>query len=139
MPKAVVDTSVLVSGFLTEGGATARVIELAQQGRFTCCLSAYILDEIHRSLTQPRLMASYGHTLAAVDRFCQALLAASVFIAEPPAIGPVSRDPNDDQVLACAIAAEADYLVTGDKDLLVLEQYKDVTILTVRQFLDMFK
>ena len=52
--------------------------------------------------------------------------------------GQVSRDSDDDAILACAIAAKAQYLVTGDNDLLVLDRYDDVQILTVAAFLDLF-
>jgi hypothetical protein len=53
-----------------------------------------------------------------------------------PAITPVCRDPNDDHVLAAALAADADYIVTGDADLLALRTYQNIQIVTVRGFLD---
>jgi putative PIN family toxin of toxin-antitoxin system len=56
-------------------------------------------------------------------------------IAAPPLTQSVSRDPDDDAVLACAIAAKADASVTGDKDLLVLSRYAGIPILTAREAL----
>lgn len=48
----------------------------------------------------------------------------------------VTRDPSDDQVIACAVAAPADYLVTGDDDMLVIGEHDGIMIVTPRQFLD---
>ena len=50
---------------------------------------------------------------------------------------PVCRDPDDDQVLAVAIAAKADAIVTGDKDLLILRQHADIPIWSPRQLVEL--
>ena len=63
-------------------------------------------------------------------------LLASADIVEIDSIQPVSRDVKDDKFLATAHAAKADYLVTEDQDLLVLEEYKGVKIITAERFLE---
>jgi hypothetical protein len=57
------------------------------------------------------------------------------FAALLPEIDPICRDPNDDHVIATALAVNADVIVTGDKDLLELSQYQSIRILTARAFL----
>lgn len=58
-----------------------------------------------------------------------------VFAGPLPDIGPACRDPNDDHVIATALAVNASIIVTGDKDLLTLGQFQTVRILTARAFL----
>ena len=55
--------------------------------------------------------------------------------APPPDIGPVCRDPNDDHVIATAVAVNAEVIVTGDKDLLALSRYQSIRVLIARTFL----
>ena len=58
-----------------------------------------------------------------------------LFTAPLPEIGAVCRDPNDDHVVATALAVNADVIVTGEKDLLALSQYRSIRILTARALL----
>ena len=65
------------------------------------------------------------------------LLSQARLVDDLPDRRIVPDDPNDDTIIATAVVAGADYLVTGDRDLLVLDHYQGVAILTPRQFLDM--
>lgn len=60
-------------------------------------------------------------------------------VADLPPVTGVVRDPNDDMVVACALEADADYIVTRDKDLLSLGTYEGIRIVTPRQFLDLLE
>jgi putative PIN family toxin of toxin-antitoxin system len=137
MPKpcVVVDTSVLVSAFLTLGPAQ-ELLDLAQQGAFILCLSDRILVETTRSLQKPRLMAAYRHDAQSVVEFTTALASIALVATEVAAIDPACRDPDADHVLAAALTMHANFIVTGDADLLALGQFQGVQILTIRTFLD---
>jgi len=58
-------------------------------------------------------------------------------VVAPPLPQPVCRDPDDDAVLACALAAQVDLIVSGDADLLVLEQFEGIRIVTPAQAVKM--
>lgn len=134
--SAVVDSSVLVSGFLLPASPPGRVVEQARRGSFVPCLSPIILEEVRRALLKPKLLARYRHTPEAVGAFVSALADIARVAVDLPDIGPVCRDPDDDHVLAAAVATEAQVIVTGDDDLLALGRYQGVRIVTVRRFLD---
>jgi uncharacterized protein len=137
MPKsAVVDASVLVSVFLFPESVPGRVVKLARQGKYVLHLSPLLLNETRYALLSTRLRAIHGCSDEAVLAWCTELQKLGrLFTAPLPEIGPVCRDPNDDHVIATALALNADVIVTGDKDLLALSQYRSIRILTARAFL----
>jgi putative PIN family toxin of toxin-antitoxin system len=137
MPRnAVVDTSVLVSAFLFPHSMPGRVVALANDGAFALHLSPIILEELGRSLRNPRLRRSYPYSDEEMDAWCSGLREIGNLAPGPlPQIDAVCRDPDDDHVIAAAIAAKADTIVTGDKDLLVLDHHQEIRILTARAFL----
>ncbi|MGH7393414.1 MAG: putative toxin-antitoxin system toxin component, PIN family [Candidatus Rokuibacteriota bacterium] len=135
MPTIVLDSSVLVSAFLTANGATDAVIQRARDGSVLVYASDAILDETHKVLAYPRLVQQYRYTPQDVQAFCDRVRAAVLLISPLPPFPAICRDPNDDMVLACALAATVEYLVTRDKDLLVLQQYEGIAIVTPEAFL----
>jgi uncharacterized protein len=140
MPSVVVDTTVLISGFLTPQGVAAGLLERARAGAFTLCLSPDIIDELRsRLLHRRKIRRSYRYADERVHQHCLDLQAVSRLIIAVPEVRIVARDPNDDMVVACALAAGADYVVTRDKDLLSLGAHEGIRIVTPRQFLDLLE
>lgn len=136
--RVVFDTNVIVSAFIQPksppGLLLARVIG---GGSLELTLSTAILNEVTRALHYPgvrkRIRATDGELalrLAMLDT-----LSSPVDIpAEPPV---VARDRDDDKILATAIEGCADYIVTGDNDLLTLGEYEGIRIMTPRAFLEL--
>jgi uncharacterized protein len=90
-------------------------------------------------LREQKLQARYGYDQAKVTAFCRQLVALAQPVTGLPELsGAVPLDPKDDVVVATAVRAGADYLVTGDRrHLLVLGEYQGIRIATPRQFLDL--
>ena len=134
--NAIVDASVLVSAFLFPGSIPGQILKLAGEGAFSMHLSPILIEETRRSLSNERLRKAYGHDDTTVSSWCVGLeRIGAVFRGSLPDIGQVCRDPNDDHVIAAAVAICADAIVTGDKDLLTLGQFRTIRILTARAFL----
>jgi uncharacterized protein len=141
MPKVVLDTTVLVSAFLraVPGGASFELLARAHAELFELYLSGDILEETARVLlTRKRIRTRYHYPDEAVTRYCQGLARLSTVISEVPDLRVV-RDPADDKILACAVAVVADYLVTRDDDLLSLEKYMRIAIVTPETLLPVLR
>jgi len=111
------------------------VLRLAHRGKFVLHLSPLLLDETRYALVSTRLQDAYRHGEAAVVAWCAELEEIGRLFSDPlPEIGRVCRDPDDDHVIATALAVGAEAIVTGDRDLLALGQYESVRILTARAF-----
>jgi uncharacterized protein len=125
--RVVADTNIVVSAFLW-GGPPATMLAAAREGRITLFTSPVLLAELEDVLSREK----FAERIARVGSSVPQILAgyrALVTIVRPAAIEPTARDPDDDQVLACAAAAQAQLIVTRDKDLLDLHQYKGIPIL----------
>src|SRR5712691_6970760 len=122
MPEAlttVIDSTVLVSAFLTEGGVSAELLRYAREGVFLVFLSEDILTETQHTLAYSRIRERYDYTDEDVADFLNRIRVAANLVTELPHVTVVTRDPNDDMVIATAVRAQA--AVTRDKDLLSLQ------------------
>lgn len=137
--KAVLDSSTLVSAFLTPKGTPGQLLRAAHRDVFDLCLSAEIIQETAAVLERPKIAERYRRGPDAVRAFCLGLSGTSAMVASLPKIDAVPDDPEDNMIVATAVAAGADYLVTGDRHLLSLEQYQGIRIVTPRQFLDLLR
>ena len=139
MIRAVLDSSVLVSAFLKPGGTSATLLSRARKGAFSLCLSPAIVAETAAVLSRVRHRRRFRYEPEEVARFCELLgQVAERVEGELPAIRAVPDDPKDDVIVASAVAARADYLVTGDrKHLLPLDSYEGVRIVSVRDFVEL--
>jgi uncharacterized protein len=132
---AVLDSTVLVSAFRTLCGAADAVLQEAISDRFICCLAEAILEETSRRLSSPRLQQRYIYETGDVEMFKRMLRASFLVLSDLPPLSGIVRDPNDDMILACAVATSASHVVTRDDDLLSLGTYEGIAIVTPEAFL----
>ena len=133
--RLVVDTNVLVSALLSSGSLPAPLVLLWRDGRFDLLTSADPLDELVRVTRYPKIRERLSPALA--GRLINELRELAIVVKELPKV-TASADPDDDYLLATAVAGKADFLVTGDKrDLLGLKLFDGTKIVSVREFLSL--
>lgn len=135
MLRAVADTNTVVSGLLYRG-SERDLLEAARAGRIALCTSAVLLAELSDVL--PR--AKFAERIAAAEMSVRRLVRRYARLATrvvPARIGPsVPGDPDDDAVLACALAAGADLVVSGDKQLRNLKSWQRIPIVSAGEALE---
>ena len=123
--RVVLDTNVLLSGIAYPASVPGKILAAWRHGSVDVVLSAYILAELRRVL--PRLSHRHGLTTAEIDDLIDALSIQAEIIDFSPAPEPALRDVSDQPVLGTLVAAiassGADYLITGDKDLLAMADH----------------
>ena len=135
--RVVLDSSVLVSAFLTRQGAVAQLLRPPIADRYRLCLSDFIMAETADVLlAKTRLRARYRYADETVRDYIAWLLTRAEMVGKLPDVAAVLRDPKDDPILATAVAAQANYLVTGDRaHLLPLGTYANIRIVSPRDFI----
>ena len=126
--RIVFDTNVLFSAFVAHGVCAGLYEECLQRAQIV--ISPDILTEL-----EEKLLAKAGLTAAETREVIRAVRADAEIVEATPLPKPVCRDADDDLILAAALAAKADTIVTGDRDLLVLKRFKGIPILNPRDCL----
>jgi len=135
MTRAVFDSNILVSYLLTHRPPIATLIDKhLGQGDFSLVTVPELLEELNRVLRYPKLQRYFSEEER--KHFVALIMALSECVDLPDNIPSVCRDPDDDRMIACAVAGRADVIVSGDNDLLSLEKVGDVEILSPAQFLE---
>jgi len=130
---AVFDTNVFIAAIITEG-ICSRILHRARAREFSLVSCPFIMAEIRRVLSK-KFHLSHHETASAIEPISEAI---HHIVEHNLKIANICRDADDDNIIACAVAAKADYLVTGDDDLLEIKSYKDIKILNPRDFEALF-
>jgi len=131
----VFDTNVVVRALLFAGSTSGRAFRLVLETG-EVLVSVATLEELAQVLSRPRFERYV--TAAEREEFIEALVERALLV-EPSEVVRKCRDPKDDMFLELALAGKADFIVTGDEDLLVLHPFGQTEIVTVEHFLDAVK
>ena len=132
--RVVIDTNVVVSGLMKTDSTPAAVVQAARREAFEWIASDDLLAEMQRVLARPSVQRQTGLSDADAAHFQQQVTELATRV-EPTQRIDISRDPDDNRVLEAAFAGEADYIVTGDRDLLELGSYEGIRIVTPADFI----
>lgn len=134
VPKVVLDANVWVSALLW-GGKPAEVVRAAEDGKVCIVTSEEIIGEISQVLNYPKLRKVYQDAGLRHENLIEAVLKVVKFVKVTEKVNVVVEHPADDKFIECALAAGADYIVSGDKHLLKIGGYKKTRVLSVSEFL----
>lgn len=130
--RIVVDTNVLVSGVFF-GGIPREILSAVVRRKVTACATPEMIDEYER-VVQEMISRKQGHLNSAI----LAPLINAMDLVDPASRVKVCRDPDDDKFLGCAKDARALYIVSGDRDLLVISEYEGIRIVTAKEFYETY-
>lgn len=134
MIKVVLDVNILASAALNDVGVPARVANLAFDGDIELAVSRHIIEKLEEVFDRPFFLNNLS--VESRSRLLTALRTELEPTDPDESVRGVADDLEDDLVLGTAVAANADVLVTGDKGLLAIGEYRGVRILTAGAFLD---
>ncbi len=135
--RIVIDPNLLVSYLLTHRGPIAQIIDvhLAHED-FTLLICTQLLEELDRVLQYARFQRYFNNETRL--RFVALIAAQSELVDVPDEAPRIVRDPKDDYLIACALAGNADFLVSGDKDVLELKTVGKIRIVSAGQLLSLW-
>lgn len=132
--KVVIDTNIFVSSFF--GGNPKKIINLWKNEKITLCLSSPILDKYIDVLNRIGMKdeAELAELLSLFSKGFNIL-----FTTKTPKIKIVKNDPDDDKFIECAVALKADAVITGDGEILSVQEYMGIRILPPQEFLESYR
>lgn len=133
--RVVLDTNVWISGMFFGRGAPAKLLQCWRDEQFNVVMSLVTLAELETVLSRKSVQFGAEPNLAL--EWLKYVEAYAAFVDVETSFKGSSRDPKDDMMLEAAVAGAAEYLVTGDQDLLVLRMFRNTRIITPREFLDL--
>lgn len=133
--RVVLDTNILISAF-GWGGIPGRLLLSGLTGQVELCTSPHLSTELERVFAYPTVAQALAKRGLSATDLHRRYLASVLWFEAAPLPRPVCRDADDDHVLACAVAAGADLIVSGDDDLLSLRAYDNIPIMAAAAALD---
>jgi len=133
--RVVLDTNVIISGLLWSG-TPRQALDAAKRGDIQIFTTVVLLEELRDVLQREKFAVRLTQAGVDSDTLISGIQALAILI-EPQVIAPTIRDdPDDDAVLACAVAAKARFIVSGDRHLLTLAEFSGIPILNAAEFLN---
>ncbi len=136
MRKVVLDTNQIISSVIVRHGPSAKLFEAWRKHQYFLMISKEIIEEVKRVFRYPRIVQKYHLSQENIDAVLDLLEREAVVVSVPFEVNIIKADPDDNKILACAVASGADYIVSGDQHLLDLRKYQNVSIVRAKEFLE---
>lgn len=133
--RLVLDTNIVASGLLWDG-TPARLIDAAQAGAIEIYTSRILLAELTRILKRPKFAKAIASSGVGIEGLVLGYAELALLVDPLPIPPTILADPDDDHVLACALTAQAELIVSGDRHLLGMGSFRRIEIITAAQALE---
>lgn len=133
MKRVILDTNIVISSVL--GGALVLIFEKWDQREFTVVVTSDILSEYFDVINRPKFRLKQE----TIDKITRYLYQFSEYVVPEEKIQVIKADPKDDKFLEAAVAGKVDFIVSGDNHLLEIKEFRDIPIISGREFLDWLK
>jgi putative PIN family toxin of toxin-antitoxin system len=130
--RLVLDTNIVASGLLWNG-VPAQLVDAARADKIEIFTSRVLLAELTRILCRAKFANVITASGLPLDELVLSYAELATLVTPEPIPATVLNDPDDDHVLACALAAKADLIVSGDQDLLTLKSFREIPIVTAAE------
>ena len=131
MLRVVADTNVLISAVIAEGNEY-QLLKLAKAGKIRIITSPQIIKELRGVISRQKFRFSEEQINAIVKQ----IISISEIVVTKTSVSVIKEDPADDRILEAALDGKADYIASGDKDLLSLKEFRGIKIRTSKDFLE---
>lgn len=133
MFRIVLDTNIFISGIFWRGNPY-KILSKCLEKELCLIASLEILEEFQEVL---RTEKKFKLDEDDISSYMSLIISNSVTVVPMQLIDIIADDPDDNRVLECAVEGKADYIISGDRHLLSLEEYKGIKILTAKEFLEL--
>lgn len=135
MVKIVINTNIFISALITPRSNSAKVLRLLEDGDFDAIVSRETLSEIERVLNYPKIKKRHKLKPSEIENLIADYAVTATKISAKKKLYIIKDDPSDNMFLECALAGQADFIVSGDEHLLELKIFRGIPILNPRDFL----
>lgn len=134
MYRVVLDTNVYISALISSSGSCLTIADWWLDGKIAVFASEAITSEIERVMNYPKIVKRHGMNKEEIAQYIKALKSSLIQTSGKLCLEVIEDDPSDNIFLSCAVEAEADFLVSGDPHVHLLESFNKIKILTPRRF-----
>ena len=134
----VPDVNILVSSLITPTGHAARIMDAWKRGELAVITSQVIISKVDEVLHRPHLLNAYPIDETDIRQLCFLLEEEAVVTPHALNLQVIEQDPEDNTILIAAVEGNADCIISGDRHLKDLGNYKDIPILSPAAFVDKY-
>jgi uncharacterized protein len=133
--NVVFDTNIIISRYLSPTGVPAQLLRLWKKSVFTLVTSEPILQEYKAAMLYPRIQVLHHKSIEVVDHIVENFRKESIYVTPAEQVTVITKDPDDNKFLSCALAGNAEHIISGDHHLLDIREYRGIRIVSPTLFL----